>query len=450
MRAVDIIIKKRDRGELTREEIEYFIQAFTRDEVSDYQASAWAMAVLLNGMSLRETADLTMAMAHSGDVMDLSAVAPIAVDKHSTGGVGDKTTLVVEPAVAACGLPVGKMSGRGLGFSGGTLDKMESIPGYRTDLSVAEFLQQVADIHLALSGQTANLAPADGKLYALRDVTGTVPSLPLIASSIMSKKIAAGAQGIVLDVKLGLGAFMDSLDRARILAKTMVWIGKLSGRKTIAVLSDMNQPLGCAVGNALEVREAIETLQGGGPQDFREHCLEIGAQMLTLGGLCTDPLEGRKLTGQAIADGRAWTRFRELVQAQGGDVRFVDQPERLPRAELVEQVPAPRSGYLKTVHARIVGETAVLLGGGRMKKGDPIDHAVGIEIQHKVGDPVQVGEALFTIHANQRERLEEAKTKLLEAHEWSDAPVEPLPLFYGVIDEGAVASGDMAALKGTF
>ncbi len=284
MRMVDIIIKKRDKGELTRAEIDLFVQGYTKGEIPDYQASALAMAIQLNGMTTQETTDLTLSMAHSGEVLDLSSVVPITVDKHSTGGVGDKTSLVVAPMVAACGLPVGKMSGRGLGFSGGTLDKLESIPGFRSNLTTEEFIHQLRSIGIVLTGQTADLAPADGKLYALRDVTGTVQSIPLIASSIMSKKIAAGAQAIVLDVKVGYGAFMEDLEDARKLAELMVEIGKLVGRKTVAIISDMNQPLGHAVGNSLELQEAIETLKGGGPKDFREHCMVISGTMLALGG----------------------------------------------------------------------------------------------------------------------------------------------------------------------
>ncbi|HEY5571984.1 MAG TPA: thymidine phosphorylase, partial [Anaerolineales bacterium] len=323
MRAVDIIIKKRDGKELTREEIEFFIDGFTNDEIPDYQVSAWAMAVLLNGMTTRETTDLTLAMAKSGETMDLSEVVPVAVDKHSTGGVGDKTTLVVEPAVAACGLAVGKISGRGLGFTGGTLDKLESIPGFRVDLRTEEFMNQLAAVGLVLAGQTRDLAPADGKLYALRDVTGTVDSIPLIASSIMSKKIASGADAIVLDVKVGLGAFVQELAEARKLAKLMVSIADQAGRKATALLSDMNQPLGMAVGNALEVVEAIRTLQGEGPADFREHCLVVAAHMLALGGVARDEEEGRERAEEAIATGKAWEKFEALVMAQGGDLNFV-------------------------------------------------------------------------------------------------------------------------------
>lgn len=433
MRAVDIIIKKREGEELSRSEIEFFIDGFTRGEIPDYQASAWAMAVLLRGMTERETTDLTMAMAHSGETLDLTGVVPIAVDKHSTGGVGDKTTLVVEPVVAACGLPVGKMSGRGLGFSGGTLDKMESIPGYRTNLSREEFIEQQRTEGLVLTGQSGDLAPADGKLYALRDVTGTVPSIPLIASSIMSKKIAAGAQAIVLDVKIGLGAFMENLEEGRVLARTMVAIGALSGRKVVALLSDMNQPLGWAVGNALEVREALNALRGSGPEDFREHCLVAAAHMLVVGRKAANLDKARTMAESALESGRALESFRRLVQAQGGDVRYVDEPDRLPQAPLIETVPASRAGYLLGINAREVGETSVELGAGRARKEDPIDHAVGIEIHHKVGDSVEAGQPLFTIHANDAAKLAAAKTRLLAAHQWSTEPVQPLPLFYDVI-----------------
>lgn len=433
MRAVDIIIKKRDGQELTTEEIRSFVNAYAQGEIPDYQAAAWAMAVLLNGMTPRETTDLTLAMAHSGQVLDLSQVVPFAVDKHSTGGVGDKTTLVVEPTVAACGLPVGKMSGRGLGFTGGTLDKLESIPGFRIDLTMDEFMEQLRNTGLVLTGQTGDLAPADGKLYALRDVTGTVQSIPLIASSVMSKKIAAGANGIVLDVKWGLGAFMQNLEEARTLAELMVSIAHLADRKAVALLSDMNQPLGQAVGNALEVREAIDTLRGGGPEDFREHCLVVAGHMLALGGIAPDESQGRAMAQTAIQEGQAWERFKTLVQSQGGDVRYVEEPRRLAVAPLIQTIAAPRSGYLQQIHARIVGETSVILGAGRAKKSDPVDHAVGIEILHKVGDYVEAGQPLFVIHANRADLLAEARQSLMSAHIWSDERVAPLPLFYGVI-----------------
>lgn len=433
MRAVDVIIKKRDGGELSREEIEFFVSGFASGTIPDYQVSAWAMAVLLNGMSARETTDLTLAMVASGDRLDLTGVVPIAVDKHSTGGVGDKVTLVVAPTVAACGLPVGKMSGRGLGFSGGTLDKLETIPGYRTDLSTEEFLAQLRATGIVVSGQSADLAPADGKLYALRDVTGTVPSIPLIASSVMSKKIASGAQAILLDVKVGHGAFMETIERARQLAELMVSIGKLSGRRTVALLSDMNQPLGHAVGNALEMAEAIETLQGGGAADFREHCLVVCSHLLVLGETAKNMKAARNMVEAAIANGTAWGKFRVWIAAQGGDLHFVDQPERLPRAQYIETVPAQARGYVAEVNAREIGETSVDLGAGRARKGDPIDYAVGVIEHVKVGDQVEPGQPLFTIHANDQARLELARTRLLKAHTLQNEPCDPLPLFYGEI-----------------
>ena len=433
MRAVDIIVKKRDHQELTKEELNFFIAGITDESIPDYQAAAWAMATLLNGMTDRETTDLTLAMAHSGDILDLSAVVPFTVDKHSTGGVGDKTSLTVAPIVAACGLPVGKMSGRGLGFSGGTLDKIQSIPGYRTDLTPDEFLQQLDSIGIVLTGQSANLAPADGKLYALRDVTGTVQSLPLIASSIMSKKLAAGADAIVLDVKSGNGAFMETLDGARALANIMTAIGHHSGRQVVCLLSDMNQPLGHQVGNALELKEAIQALHGKGPEDFMEHCLVVSSHMLLLGSKAPTLEDARKLAQEALNSGRAFEKFLALVEAQNGDTRYVHDLSLLPTARYIEDVPAPRTGYLKTVHAREIGETAVDLGAGRASKKDEIDPAVGITILHKVGDKVEAGETLFTVHANDEARLAAAKQRLLNAHEIVDAPCDPLPLFYGVI-----------------
>ncbi|KAA3642294.1 MAG: thymidine phosphorylase [Chloroflexi bacterium] len=433
MRIVDLIVKKRDKQELTTEEINAFVEAYTIGEVPDYQASAWAMAVLLNGMTSRETTDLTLAMANSGDTLDLSGVVEIAVDKHSTGGVGDKTTLAVEPIVASTGLPVGKMSGRGLGFSGGTLDKMESIPGYRTDLTEEEFLAQLKEVGVVLTGQTGELAPADGKLYGLRDVTGTVPSMPLIASSIMSKKIAAGAQRIVLDVKVGVGAFMETQEEARELAEIMVEIGRLAGRQAVALISDMNQPLGIAVGNALEVVEAIETLQGGGPYDFREHSLEVATHLLVLGGKAENEEAARQMAEETISSGAAWEKFRQLVEVQGGDVSYIDDPSKLPKAKLIETVKAERGGYLAEINAREVGETAVTLGAGRQKKGDPVNHAVGIMIHRNVGDQLAAGDDLFEIHAGDEKTLQEAKQRVMAAHVWSDEAVEPLPLFYGVV-----------------
>ena len=430
MRAVDIIIKKRDKEELAGEEIKFFIDGFTRGEISDYQVSAWAMAILLNGMTPRETTDLTMAIAHSGEILDLSGIVKIALDKHSSGGVGDKTSLVVLPIVAACGLPVGKMSGRGLGFSGGTLDKLESIPGYRVDLSTDEFKQQLKREGIVLTGQSFDLAPADGKLYALRDVTGTVQSIPLIASSIMSKKIASGAQAIVLDVKVGLGAFMETLEDARNLADLMKDIGRLAGREVVTLISDMNQPLGSAVGNSLEVIEAINTLHNSGPADFHEHCIHISALMLVLGHIATNEKAGRKLAETALGSGEAYRKFQILVKAQGGDVNFVDNPENFPKAKFFQIIQSDRSGYLSLVHARMIGEAAVMLGAGRSKKGDPVDHAVGLLIHHKVGDKVEKGEPLYTIHANDLSKQIQIHKFLNSAFGWSDTPVPALPHYY--------------------
>jgi pyrimidine-nucleoside phosphorylase len=434
MRAIDIIIKKRDQEELTRKELEFFINGFNDGEIPDYQASAWAMAVALNGMTPRETTDLTLALANSGEMLDCTVAVPVAVDKHSTGGVGDKTTLVVQPIVAACGLPVGKISGRGLGFSGGTLDKLESIPGCRINLSTDEFLDQLRGVGVVLTGQTANLAPADGKLYALRDVTGTVKSIPLIASSVMSKKIAGGATAVLLDVKVGSGAFMKGLAEAEELAKLMVAIANGSGRKAVALLSDMNQPLGRAVGNALEVREAIDTLHNQGPDDFVEHCLVVAAHMLALGGTVTSVGEGRAAAEKSLQDGKAWEKFKSLITVQGGDIDYIENPDRLPKAALRQEIGSPQAGYLSQIDALTVGETAVDLGAGRAKKSDEIDHAVGIEVLHNVGDFVEKDQPVFIVHANDEDRLSAAGARLITSLEWRSEPVEPLPLFYGVIE----------------
>lgn len=434
MRAVEIIIKKRDGEELSREEIEFFIEGYVNGEVPDYQAAAWAMAVLLNGMNERETTDLTLAMVRTGERLDLSEVVPVAVDKHSTGGVGDKTTLVVEPVVAACGLPVGKMSGRGLGFSGGTLDKMESIPGYRTDLTTKEFLSQLGDLGLVLTGQTGDMTPADGMLYSLRDVTGTVQSIPLIASSVMSKKIASGAQAIVLDVKVGVGAFMQDIEDARELSELMVSIARLAGSKAVALLSDMNQPLGQAVGNAIELKEAIQTLHGEGPADFVEHCLVVASHMLRMGGVAESQDTGYQMAGEAIANGKGWEKFVSLVKAQGGDASYIETVDKLPKAKIIQSVSAPWSGFISEINARTIGETTVLIGAGREKKSDKIDHAVGVEIYHNVGDYVKKGQDLFTVHANSLRDFQIANEKILSAYHYWEGPVDPLPLFYGVVE----------------
>jgi len=433
MRAVDIIAKKRDGLTLTSEEISFFVEGITNDSIPDYQIAAWAMAVLLRGMDERETTDLTMAMVRSGQTLDLSDVAPVVVDKHSTGGVGDKTTLALAPMVAAAGQPVAKMSGRGLGYSGGTLDKLESIPGLQVSLTINRFLATVREAGVVVAGQTADLAPADGKLYALRDVTATVPSIALIASSIMSKKIAGGAQAIVLDVKVGRGAFMETLAKARELARMMIAIGRRAGRSVTAVLSGMEQPLGHAVGNALEVIEAIETLRGRGPTDFYAHCLAIGTEMLLLAGLAKDQEHATALLTKAVESGEALRVFRRWIAAQGGDEAVVDDYGRLPHAPVERVVAAPRAGYVRHVDAREVGLVAVALGAGRERKGDPVDPAVGLVIHAKVGEWVDAGQPLATVHARTQQAAEDAARRLLQAYAWSERPVPEPPLIHDIM-----------------
>lgn len=430
MNPVDIITKKRDGGELTRQELDFFIHGVTSGAIPDYQTAAWLMAVYFRGMTDQETTDLTLAMAASGDQLDLHDVLPgaIIVDKHSSGGVGDKTTLAVGPIAAACGLPVGKMSGRGLSFSGGTIDKLESIAGWTAEISEAHFRRQLQEVGLVIAAQTANLAPADKLLYALRDVTGTVPSLPLIAASIMSKKLAAGADAIVLDVKCGRGAFMETLGDARALARQMVAIGRLAGRKVTALITQMAQPLGLAVGNALEVQEAIATLQGQGPADFQELVEAVAGEMLVIAGAATDRSTARAQVSAAIADGRALAKFRDFVAAQGGDVQLVDHPERLPAAPVQTPVLAPVSGYVHAIDARTVGLVTVDLGGGRLKKGDPIDPAVGVLLRAKVGAQVAAGEPLCIIHAANAATAAAAVTRLQAAYTIKDAPAAGLEI----------------------
>ncbi len=433
LRMVDLIVKKRDGGVHTREEIEFFVQGYVRDEIPDYQASAWCMAVYFQGMTPEETAWLTEAMARSGEMLDLHDVAPFVVDKHSSGGVGDKTTLAVGPIVAAAGLPVGKMSGRGLAHTGGTLDKLESFRGFRTELTFSEFKRQLQEVGLVIAGPTHDLAPADKKLYALRDVTGTVPSVPLIAASIMSKKIATGSDAIVLDVKVGQGAFMKTLPEAERLAQLMVDIGVQLGRRMAAIISDMNQPLGRAVGNALEVKEALATLQGQGPADFTALVETVAGEMLRLGGVAATATEAGRRVTEVVASGAAWQKFREFVVAQGGDPAQVDNPDLLPQARWREPLPSPRSGYVAAIDAYAVGLVTMLLGGGRAKKGDPIDHAVGVVLHKKVGDWVEAGEPLCEIHANDPARLAEAKRRLLDAYAFQETPVSSPPLIHRIL-----------------
>jgi pyrimidine-nucleoside phosphorylase len=433
MRAVDIIAKKRDGLALSSDEIQWFIDEYSAGNLPDYQAAALLMAIYWRGMTAEETIHLTTAIVESGETLSLADIIPYAVDKHSTGGVGDKTTLALAPTVASLGLPVAKMSGRGLGFSGGTLDKLESIPGFRAQLSPAEFREAVRKVGLAVAGQTADLAPADGKLYALRDVTATVGSLPLIASSVMSKKLASGADAILLDVKVGYGAFMKTLIEAQELARIMVEIGKSQGRRMTAVLSDMHQPLGHTVGNAIELREAIETLRGRGPSDFRLLVTTLAGHMLAMGDRAADPETGQHMAEAALDDGSAYALFRQFIVQQGGDVSYVDDTSRLPKAPVIEVVAAPRSGYVGEMNAMEVGLVSVELGAGRARKDDPIDHSVGVELHAKVGQRVSRGEPLFTVHASHADHIAPATQRLLDACRWSDAPVDALPLIYEVI-----------------
>ncbi|USG63598.1 pyrimidine-nucleoside phosphorylase [Brevibacillus ruminantium] len=435
MRMVDIIAKKRDGHELSTDEIQFLVRGYTDGSIPDYQMAAWAMAVLLRGMTPRETGDLTLAMAGSGEQLDLSSLPGIKVDKHSTGGVGDKTTLVVAPLVAAAGIPVAKMSGRGLGYSGGTIDKLESFSGFQVERTREQFLDQVKEIGVSVIGQSGNLTPADKKLYALRDVTATVEAVPLIASSIMSKKIAAGADAILLDVKVGSGAFMKTLEQAETLASAMVKIGTQVGRKTIAVISDMDQPLGFAVGNALEVQEAIDTLAGRGPRDLTELALSIGAHMLVLGELVKDVEEGRKRLEEIIQRGEAVEKLAQMIEAQGGDKQDVYDPSRLPRASLTAQVTATQDGYITAIDAEKVGHASVVLGAGRLTKEMPIDLAVGIVLAKKRGEQVRKGDVLATIYANDAALLQQAEVELAGAYGYSTEPAWSQPLIYKTILE---------------
>ncbi len=432
MRTVELIEKKRDGVRLSDDEIAHLIAGYTKDEIPEYQMAAFCMAVMWRGMDSRETAALTSAMVESGQRLDLRRFGRV-VDKHSTGGVGDKTTLVVAPLVAACGLPVAKMSGRGLGFSGGTLDKMESIAGYRVDLTTAEFVAQLERIGIVLTGQTADLAPADGKLYGLRDTTGTVPSIPLIASSIMSKKIAAGANAVVLDVKVGSGAFMKDLRSARELARTMVAIGKAHGLRVMCELTDMEQPLGRAVGNSLEVAEAIATLRGDGPRDLVELARLEGAQMLILGGRSRDRASAVRRIDRAISDGSGLAKLRELVAAQGGDVAMVDDASRLPHAPRVDVLVAPRTAYVRSIAADGIGYASVRLGAGRARKGDVIDHRTGIVLHAKVGDRIERGAPFAEVHHAARPEDAAAIEDIRAAFRWSARAVPPRKLMLGHI-----------------
>ncbi|TYS68320.1 pyrimidine-nucleoside phosphorylase [Sutcliffiella horikoshii] len=434
MRMVDLIQKKRDGKELTTEEIQFIVTGFTDGSIPDYQMSAFSMAIFFQGMSDQERADLTMAMVHSGDTIDLSAIEGIKVDKHSTGGVGDTTTLVLAPLVAAVGVPVAKMSGRGLGHTGGTIDKLESVPGFHVEIDNQEFIDYVNKNKVAVIGQSGNLTPADKKLYALRDVTATVNSIPLIASSIMSKKIAAGADAIVLDVKTGAGAFMKDLDEAKKLAKAMVDIGNNVGRRTMAVISDMSQPLGFAIGNALEIKEAIDTLRGEGPKDLEELCLELGSYMVLLAEKASTLEEARGMLEEVIRSGAAIETLKTFLEAQGGDASVVDNPEKLPQAKHVVELEAKEAGVVSEIVADSVGTAAMLLGAGRATKDSEIDLAVGIVLRKKIGDKVEAGESLATIHSNQ-EDLTKVKEALYESIKVVIGDVKVPPLVYDTISE---------------
>lgn len=431
MRIVDLIAKKQHGKTLTTEEINYMIEGFTTGEIPDYQMSAMAMAIYFQGMDDHERSDLTMSMVNSGEKIDLSDIHGIKVDKHSTGGVGDTTTLVLAPLVASLGVPIAKMSGRGLGHTGGTIDKLEAIPGFTVELTQEKFIELVNKNKVAVVGQSGNLTPADKKLYALRDVTGTVESIPLIASSIMSKKIAAGADAIVLDVKIGAGAFMKTEEDARELAHAMVKIGNLVGRQTMAVISDMSQPLGLAIGNALEIKEAIDTLEGHGPADLVELCLILGSQMVHLAGVGNNLAEARLLLEENLNNGKALEKFKEFVASQGGDASVIDHPERLPQAAYQSEVLATRDGVVSQINADEIGIAAMMLGAGRANKESKIDLAVGLMLRKKVGDKVKKGESLVTIYSNQAE-VTAVETKIQENMTISDK-AEPIQLIHEVI-----------------
>jgi pyrimidine-nucleoside phosphorylase len=427
MRMVDLILAKRNGREHSVSEINFIIQGVTDGSIKDYQLSAWLMAVCWQGMTIDETAFLTDAMSKSGEVLDLSEIGPLVGDKHSTGGVGDKTTLVFVPMMAAAGIPMAKLSGRGLGHTGGTIDKLEAIPGFNTDVGTKEFISQIKEIGMAIGGQTQELAPADGKIYAMRDVTGTVESIPLIAASVMSKKIAAGANLIILDVKCGKGAFMETLKDAEELAQTMANVGRRLGKPVIAVVTDMDQPLGNAVGHTLEVIEAIETLKGKGPDDFRELCLSLGSLSLVAAKKSPSEAEARKTLEEILVSGKALEHFRKLIKAQGGDPAVIENHALMPTAKYEHDFIVPGKGvkYISHIDGRKVAEACKLMGAGRAHKGDPIDLAVGVVLSGKVGSKVNGGDSIGKIHANSKEAFELANAKLAEAFTFSETPVAP-------------------------
>lgn len=432
MRMVDVIDTKRNGGELTTEQIEFFINGYTKGDIPDYQISALLMAIYLKGMTKQETATMTMTMLHSGDQLDLSEIPGVKVDKHSTGGVGDKTSIPLAPLVASVGIPVPMISGRGLGHTGGTLDKLEAIPGLKVEISEASFKQQLRDVGCAIVGATGNIAPADKKIYALRDVTDTVDSIPLIAGSIMSKKIASGTDALVLDVKTGSGAFMKTEADSVALAKELVGIGKSVGMNAMAVISDMNQPLGNAIGNALEIEESIALLKGNGPADLLDLVLTIGSQMVVMANKATDLDAARKMLQQHIDDGSALTKFKEMIIAQGGDGRVIENPTMMPQATYQMPILAARDGVITKMKADEMGIAAMMLGGGRQKKDDQLDYAVGLTLSKKVGDEVHQGDTILTIHSN-REDVSDVQ-QLIEANISIGDEAQPLTLIHEVID----------------
>ncbi len=434
MRMYDLIMKKKEGEELTKEEIQYIISGYTNNEIPDYQISALLMAICFQGMSKQETVNLTLAMRDSGDVLDLSHIRGVKVDKHSTGGVGDKTSLALTPIVASLGVPVAKMSGRGLGHTGGTIDKLECFPGFTTAISEEEFVHNVNEIGIAIAGQTANLAPADKKLYALRDVTATVNQISLVASSIMSKKLASGSDAIVLDVKVGNGAFMKEFEDAKALAEEMVSIGKLAGKQAVGIITDMDQPLGKAVGNSLEVKEAIDTLQGNGPEDFKDVVYALATQMLIFGGACKTKEEAVSEIDRVIADGSALKKFAEFVEAQGGDASYVFEPEKFPKAKFVKEVRADKAGYVKRILAEEIGLTCMSLGGGRENKESEIDLSVGIVLEKKNADKVEENDVLAVVYGNDEAKTNQAVARVLAAYEINPEVIEKQPVIKAYIE----------------
>ena len=433
MQAIELISKKRDGEALSTAEIEWLIDSYTQGNIPDYQMAAWLMAVYWRGMDARETSDLTLAMARSGEQLQVRNVISPVIDKHSTGGVGDKVTLAVAPLAAACGVAVGKMSGRGLGHTGGTIDKLESVQGFRSLLSRAEFLHILQQHQIVLAGQSNDLAPADGKMYALRDVTGTVSSIPLIAASIMSKKLAIGCSHLLLDVKFGDGAFMKTAERANELALAMVEIGRAAGMHTVAAITSMEQPLGRAVGNALEMAEAIAILQGKGPEDISHLCYHEVAELLVMTRAARDLPTAQQQVKQAVTSGAGVAKLAEVIAAQGGDARQIEQPQLLPAAPVKTMLTAPRDGYISSIRAEQIGLASMRLGAGRFKKGDAIDHRTGLVLQAKVGNHLRKGAPLIEIHARNQDEVATISQELLACYSWSDAPVQPGPLILDVL-----------------